>query len=162
MLSRSHRLTTSTFAQAFRVGRLARHPLMQARVWARGDGDEVVRAAFVAPKKLGKACVRNRARRRVRERFRLLNALQNPQLRGCDLIFLLSPPILNASSAEIDTALKELLRRAARLAGEMNREAQNSDKGGHGGHKRGVAACEGDVGGGHEAGNGEAGNDNGA
>ena len=114
MLSQCHRLSATEFARVFKGGRILRHPLLQGRVLVRADGSDVVRAAFVAPKKIGKAVRRNRVRRRVRERFRLSGALQERELHGCDLVFVIMPEAEAASLEALDKALVELLRRARR------------------------------------------------
>lgn len=122
MLKRSQRLKTREFAVAFEGGRVLRHPLLQVRVYRRNEKageNHVTRAAFVVPKKLGKATWRNRVRRKVRERYRLftsnappVNASLVPQ---CDLLFFINAACETATTAEIDAALAQLLKRAARL-----------------------------------------------
>jgi ribonuclease P protein component len=118
MLPRSQRLKTREFACAFEKGRVLRHPLLQVRVYRRAsvaDGSSSVRAAFAVPKKLGKATWRNRVRRKVRERYRLLKPEENSDLRNCDLLFFINAPAQSAGAAEIDAALWQLLKRATRL-----------------------------------------------
>ena len=139
MLSRSQRLTTRDFAVAFDKGRVLRHPLLQLRVHrrpaetggfdsqdlqsrgsqSRETGNREARAAFVVPKKLGKATWRNRVRRRVRERYRILSSgasgekeLQN-KLQNCDLIFFINARSEDAPVAQIDDAIAQLIRRAS-------------------------------------------------
>jgi ribonuclease P protein component len=116
MLSRRERLGTAAFAVGFKKGRLLRHPLLQLRVYARDDGDAVTRAAFVVSKKLGKATVRNRARRRIREIYRLSAAHRDERLAGLDLIFLATPAALVAETAQLQEAVEQLSRRALKLA----------------------------------------------
>lgn len=116
MLPRAQRLTIREFETAFASARILRHPLLQLRVFRRGDDNEAVRAAFVAPKKLGGAVIRNRLRRRVRERYRLHPLRKDEdwqrRMQNYDLIFLISPPALTASYETIDEALEQLLKRA--------------------------------------------------
>src|SRR5688500_16127379 len=117
MLPRSQRLTVSTFAVAFGEGRIVRHPLLNLRVHPRRDGSTAVRAAFVAAKKLGPATLRNRLRRRLRERYRLnparFDARGREKLAGCDLIFLANAATVTAATAQLDEAIAQLLGRAA-------------------------------------------------
>lgn len=130
MLKRCQRLTTREFALAFENGRVLRHPLLQVRVYQRAvnqcgiadDENSLVRVAFAVPKKLGKAAWRNRVRRKVRERYRILSLkspeksdLHQSELRHCDLLFFVNAPCENASASEIDEALAQLLKRAKRL-----------------------------------------------
>jgi ribonuclease P protein component len=140
MLSRNERLNTADFAVAFAQGRALRHPLLQVRVFYRVPElmeqkrgrlpaqtlSAQARAAFVVPKKTGKATLRNRLRRRVRERYRLhpLRAQFQDALGECDLIFMTAPPAQTAGVRELDDAIAQLLRRAARAAAEMKTEAK--------------------------------------
>ena len=122
MLSRSQRLTTRDFAVAFDKGRVLRHPLLQLRVHRREaeTGNRETRAAFVVPKKLGKATWRNRVRRRVRERYRILssgahwNKESQEKLHNCDLIFFINARSEEAPAAHIDDAIAQLIRRASK------------------------------------------------
>ena len=118
MLPRTQRLTTRQFAQAFAQARPIRHALLQVRVFHRDANASTkaqgARAAFVVPKKVGKAVVRNRLRRRAREMYRLHAAREKLATRSLDLIFLLSPSALNASNDEMARALDDVLRRVLR------------------------------------------------
>ncbi|RYX82999.1 membrane protein insertion efficiency factor YidD [bacterium] len=112
MLPRRNRLTSTEFDRAFSKSQVVRHPLVQVRGHRReGEGSDEVRAAFVVPKKQGKAHDRNRTKRRLRERFRLHPRRDQANLRGCDLIFLTTPTTHSASIEELDGALDEVLRR---------------------------------------------------
>jgi len=117
MLPRSQRLTVSTFAVAFDEGRILRHPLLHLRVHERGDGSVAARAAFVVAKRLGPATLRNRVRRRLRERYRISAARYDAggqeKLAGCDLIFMATAAATSADAAQIDAAVAQLLGRAA-------------------------------------------------
>ena len=117
MLPRRNRLSSANFERAFNKSQVVRHPLVQVRAHRRGDGSDEVRAAFVVPKKQGKAHDRNRTRRRLRERFRLHPRRDDARLQGCDLIFLTVPATAIATNEELDTALDEVLRR---LGGRMS------------------------------------------
>jgi len=117
MLPRSQRISTTAFATAFQAGRLIRHPLLQLRILRRNDDKTELRAAFVVPKKLGKATLRNRVRRRVREQYRLHPGRIDGRLQGCDLIFVTTGAAIDAELQEINAALDQLLQRAARFVG---------------------------------------------
>ena len=125
MLPRSQRITTSAFAAAFQQGRLIRHPLLHLRVFRRDGKAEIsikakisgraeLRAAFVVPKKLGKATLRNKVRRRLREQYRLHPARSDARLKNCDLIFIATGPACEAEPEAISAAIGQLLQRAAR------------------------------------------------
>lgn len=115
MLPRAERLTTPQFERAFANAQTVRHPLVVLRAHGRGDGEEATRAAFVVPKKQAKkATARNRIRRRLRERYRLHPLRNGEGLAGCDLIFLATPQTDGASIGELDAALEEVLKRAAK------------------------------------------------
>jgi putative membrane protein insertion efficiency factor/ribonuclease P protein component len=115
MLPRNQRLTTTQFDRAFANSQQVRHPLVALRAHFRGDGEETIRAAFVVPKKQAKkASRRNLIRRRLRERYRLHPAQSLLGLQGCDLIFMATPQTADASTAELDAALEEVMRRAAK------------------------------------------------
>ena len=116
MLPRSQRLSSAQFDRAFALSQSVRHPLLALKAHFRDDGLDAVRAAFVVPKKQGRAVQRNRARRRLRERYRL--HARREELRGCDLIFLSTPATHDASGDELDAALDEVIKRIKRKLGE--------------------------------------------
>lgn len=133
MLPRSERLTTAEFALAFERGRVLRHPLLHLRVHVREAGSGA-RAAFVVPKKLGQATVRNRARRRIRERYRLHPLRHAAGLSCCDFIFMATAEAIGAGTEQLDAAVTQLLRRAAGVprhhkpaGGAPNAEAPNAE-----------------------------------
>lgn len=113
MLPRSQRLTSAQFERAFSQSQTVRHPLVALRVHRRSVDETSTRAAFVVPKKQGKATQRNRTKRRLRERYRLAK-FHFAALANCDLIFLTTPAAHRASNAELDAALEDVLRRAAK------------------------------------------------
>ena len=67
------------------------------------------RFGFAASKRIGKAVVRNRVRRRMREAVRLR---RGSIAEGWDMVFIARSPIGRASYAEITGAVEGLLRRA--------------------------------------------------
>ena len=122
MLGQKHRLSSREFEAAFGRSRSYRHALFTLRLhWRSGSpaatSEASLRAAFVAPKKIGKAAHRNRARRRLREAFRsrfpeLVQVLGAHSGAGCDAIFLASAQCETASLQEMGDAVALLWRRA--------------------------------------------------
>ena len=116
MLPRVQRLTVAQFERAFNQSRSTRGATLNVRVHRRDDGREIVRAAFVVPRKLGRAAWRNLVRRRVREAYRQCKYLQqaNCKLNGCDVIFFASAKAHEESLQVLAAEIEGLLRRAAR------------------------------------------------
>jgi ribonuclease P protein component len=110
-MERRHRLRQkSDFRQTRLEGRSWAHPLVV--VYVRRNGLSVSRFGFSVGKRVGKAVVRNRARRRLREVVRLLV----PSIEaGWDALFIARPPIASASYGDIAVAVETLLRRAGLL-----------------------------------------------
>jgi len=68
------------------------------------------RCGFVAGKHIGKAVVRNRAKRRVREAVRLVFSCIAP---GWDVVFTIrSPLVATTDFGQIQTTVEQLLRRS--------------------------------------------------
>jgi ribonuclease P protein component len=70
---------------------------------------EYSRFGFAASKRIGKAVVRNRARRRMREAVRLRRVVMSE---GWDMVFIARSPIVGATYPEIAWAVEDLLKRA--------------------------------------------------
>ncbi|MCS7260996.1 MAG: ribonuclease P protein component [Anaerolineae bacterium] len=70
---------------------------------------EYSRFGFAASRRIGKAAVRNRARRRMREIVRLNMAAIEP---GWDVVFIARPALLEATYSELTDAICALLQRA--------------------------------------------------
>jgi len=113
MLPRDERLTSAEFSSVWEGGKPIRHPLLTARALRREDL-LAARCAFVVPRKSGKACVRNKLRRRVRECFRLGAARQGEFLRGQNVIFLINAARAGATTEEWTRAFDDVARRIAR------------------------------------------------
>jgi len=112
---RQTRLRQSARFQAIRSkGRWWSHRLLAMGVLA--NGLAISRCGFSVSKRVGKAVVRNRARRRVREVVREHWPVVPP---GWDVVFAAREPLREANSSEIREAVSTLLRRA-RLIGEKS------------------------------------------
>lgn len=120
MLTRPERLSTPEFDAAFGASRSLRDGLLILRVhWRTDDAQNDLcadlRAAFVVPKKLGKAVWRNRTRRRMREAFRLgrerLQVLAG-RAGSCDCIFLAQARAHDAGFEALQSSIESLLSRA--------------------------------------------------
>ena len=71
----------------------------------------LTRYGLVTSKRVGKAVVRNRVRRRLRESLRKL-----PLKPGWDIVFIARPPAAAAKYADIDKEIRRLLSKAQLLA----------------------------------------------
>lgn len=106
-MNRSFSLRRDDFQQVWDDGKSFSHPLIILR--ARANGMEQCRFGFVAGKKVGKATVRNRAKRLMREavRHRLSNIAP-----GWDIIIIARSGAANTTLTDIDAAIGTLLQRA--------------------------------------------------
>ena len=100
------------FARVYRKGRSCAHPLLVLKALPGEVG--VTRYGFAVGKRLGKAVVRNRVKRRLREAARL-----TPVVSGWHIILAARPPAAGASYHELKATLEQLLRRA-RLNGSAS------------------------------------------
>lgn len=118
MLPPLHRLKhAADVVQVQQQGRSWRHPLCILVVKA--GQMQTSRFAFVASRRVGKAVVRNRVRRLLREAVRLhLDDIQP----GWDCVWIARPQLSQASFAEAETAVLHLLTRAKLLAGMTRTE----------------------------------------
>jgi ribonuclease P protein component len=109
VLPKQHRLTRSRdFARVRRRGRSAKTPVLALYVLPVRTQD--LRAGFSVSKKVGKAVVRNRVKRRMREAVRHRLADIRP---GQDLVLIARPAAAEASFQEIVEAVDLALKRAA-------------------------------------------------
>ena len=106
-MNRSFSLRTIDFQRVWDDGKSWSHPLIVLR--ARANGMEQRRFGFVAGKKVGKATVRNHAKRLMREavRHRLPNIAP-----GWDIIVIARSGAASATLTDIDAAIANLLHRA--------------------------------------------------
>ncbi|MFW5749018.1 MAG: ribonuclease P protein component [Chloroflexota bacterium] len=108
-MNRRYRLRrTQDFARLRQEGRTARHPLLS--VSAAPNALPHNRYGFITGRRLGKAVVRSRARRRMQEAVRLLH----PRLeQGYDVVFIGRPAVIEAAYAAVAQAVEQTLRRVA-------------------------------------------------
>ena len=106
-MNRSFSLRTADFQRVWDDGKSYSQPLVILRTCA--NGMEQCRFGFVAGKKIGKATVRNRAKRLLREAIRLRLAQIAP---GWDIILIARNGAGTATFHDIDTAIGILLQRA--------------------------------------------------
>jgi ribonuclease P protein component len=71
-----------------------------------------IRLGITSTKKIGKACVRNRARRLIFESFRLFFDALVP---GADIVIVAKPAILGATFWDVKRETEKLLRKAGLL-----------------------------------------------
>jgi ribonuclease P protein component len=141
MLPRNERLGTTAFAQAFAQSRTFHHALLQMRVhWRQGQTSaaeattsdaQKTCVAFVVAKKLGRATVRNRMRRRLREAYRLSHQRNSPLLQNLDIIFMVKAGALEAQSAELYAAIDELLMRLSQGNSSRSHSSRGEKKDGY-------------------------------
>ena len=118
MLPQPHRLKRSADVSLVRrYGSSWRHPL--CILLSKQGGGAVSRFAFIASKRVGKAVLRNRVKRLLREAVRLhLNEIQP----GWDCVWIARPQLSQASFAEVETAVLHLLAQAKLLTGAARTE----------------------------------------
>jgi ribonuclease P protein component len=111
-MQRRHRLTRSKqFQEVRRRGRSWSHPLLV--VLALGNNLAYSRFGFLVSKHIGKAVMRNRVKRWMREAVRSRLACVSP---GWDVVVIARAPIARADLRMITEALDSLLHQAGLVA----------------------------------------------
>ena len=93
------------FQRVWREGRSWAKPL--AVLWVRPNGTDTSRVGFSVSRRVGKAVVRNRVKRRLRE---LVRRMQLPE--GWDMVFIARAPAASATFAELRCAVEDVTGRA--------------------------------------------------
>ena len=121
-MRRAWRLRAGTdFARVREHGRVWRHPLLVLTASPAQNVMSPIRAGITVSRRVGTAVVRNRAKRRLREVFRL----QYPRLiGGWDLVFVVRPAAAEASYQELAASALSLLRRAGLIDEAMTETGQ--------------------------------------
>jgi ribonuclease P protein component len=99
------------FQRVRKEGRSWSHPLLVLCVLP--NGLDHSRFGFSVSRRVGKAVIRNRVKRLLRETARLRQVVIPP---GQDLVFIARDPIREANLQEVDLAVEELLRQAGLLS----------------------------------------------
>lgn len=111
-MQRASRLRTNADFRRVRArGRSWAHPLLV--LYTAPNEIESTRIGISVSRRVGKAVMRNRVRRRIREAVRPLLA---DLAVGRDLLFIARPPAATADWSRLGGAVLELLRRASLLA----------------------------------------------
>lgn len=110
MKKRYHLRSNEQFQQVRQEGRSWAHPLVVLCALPNDLGHS--RFGFSVSHWVGKAVVRNRAKRLMREATRLR---QGNIKEGWDLVFIARHPIREADFKQVDQAIEQLLRRAGLL-----------------------------------------------
>ncbi len=104
------------FQRVRREGRSWAHPLLVLVAADGRDPDGRTRLGITVSRRVGKAVIRNRIKRRVRELLRLRYARIAP---GQDLVFVVRPYAARANYRALEEAVESLLERAGLLRAEV-------------------------------------------
>jgi ribonuclease P protein component len=111
MKGRAKLTKTAQYIEVYRRGKTFTNRLLVMRVCP--NRLALTRYGISVSRRVGKAVVRNRVKRLLRENVRLI-----PIEPGWDVVFVARPPSAGADYYQFDHAVKELLHRAHLLQGE--------------------------------------------
>lgn len=104
------RLHTSTdFNRVLKYGKKFKTVFVNVYVLKRKDTNEIRRLGLITSRKVGKAVVRNTAKRRLREIFRTNKHKLTP---GLDIIFILKPQITSIGYSKLKSTVLDCLESA--------------------------------------------------
>lgn len=110
MLKRTVLRKKADFDSIYRKGKSAGDRYVV--VFGRPNGLEITRTAFLASKKVGNSVVRNRARRLMKESYRLLNA-KIPE--GMDIVFIARNTIKDVNLKEVQRSMGAAINKSGIL-----------------------------------------------
>lgn len=94
--------TTTDFNRVLKYGKKLKTVFVDICVFNRKDNNKIRRLGLVTSKKVGNAVCRNRAKRRLREIFRIN---KHKLLSSLDIVFVLKPKISSVRYIELKTAV---------------------------------------------------------
>ena len=106
-LERLH--TSADFNRVLQNGKKLKTVFVNIYVLKRKDNNEIRRLGLITSRKIGKAVVRNTAKRRLREIFRTNKHKLTP---GLDIIFILKPQITSIGYSKLKSAVLDCLESA--------------------------------------------------
>lgn len=110
-VKRRFRLTRATdFERVRRNGKSYAHPFIVLLV--SGNASPEIHIGILASRSLGGAVIRNRSKRRMRA---IVNEILPNIQPGYNMVFILRPPLVQASFEELRNATHQVLRRAGVL-----------------------------------------------
>ena len=101
--------TTADFNRVLKYGKKLKTIFVDICVFNRKDNNEIRRFGLVTSKKVGNAVCRNRAKRRLREIFRIN---KHKLLSSLDIIFVLKPQISSVRYGELKVVVLDSLKNA--------------------------------------------------
>lgn len=101
--------TIADFNKVLKYGKKLKTIFVNIYVFDRKDKNEIRRLGLITSKKVGNAVCRNKAKRRLREIFRIN---KHKLTSGLDIIFILKPQINSVGYSELKTMVLSCLKNA--------------------------------------------------